>query len=44
LQMQFQPEPFLQALAVAIVAALLAGLYPARRMGKMITSEALRSE
>ena len=44
LQMQFQPEPFIQALAVAVVAALLAGLYPARRMGKMITSEALRSE
>jgi putative ABC transport system permease protein len=44
LQMQIQVEPFFQALAVAVIAALLAGLYPARRMGKMITSEALRSE
>jgi putative ABC transport system permease protein len=44
LQMQIEPAPFLQALAVAIVAALLAGLYPAWRMGRMITSEALRSE
>jgi len=44
LQMQVQAEPFIQALAVAVIAALLAGLYPARRMGKMITSEALRSE
>ncbi len=44
LQMQIQAEPFIQALAVAVIAALLAGLYPARRMGKMITSEALRSE
>ena len=44
LQMQIQAEPFIQALAVAVIAALLAGLYPARRMGQMITSEALRSE
>jgi ABC-type antimicrobial peptide transport system permease subunit len=27
-----------------VIAALLAGLYPARRMGRMLTSEALRSE
>jgi putative ABC transport system permease protein len=44
LQMDVQPGPFLQAMAVALIAALLAGLYPAYRMGKMITSEALRSE
>ena len=44
LQMDVQPGPFLQAMAVAVTAALLAGLYPAYRMGKMITSEALRSE
>jgi putative ABC transport system permease protein len=44
LQMQIAPEPFLQALLVAVIAALLAGLYPAWRMGRMITSEALRSE
>jgi putative ABC transport system permease protein len=44
LQMQIAPEPFLQALLVAVAAALLAGLYPAWRMGRMVTSEALRSE
>jgi putative ABC transport system permease protein len=44
LQMQIDAGPFLQALAVAVVAALLAGLYPARKMGKMVTAEALRSE
>lgn len=44
LQMQLAPQPFLQALAVAVIAALLAGLYPAWRMSRMITSEAIRSE
>ena len=44
LQMQIESIPFLQALAVAVLAALLAGIYPAWRIGKMVTSEALRSE
>jgi len=44
LQMQVSWQPFLTALLLAICAALLAGVYPARRMGKMLTSEALRSE
>ena len=44
LQMQVQAEPFLQALAVAVIAALLAGIYPARKIGKMAAAEALRSE
>ncbi|MEW5871703.1 MAG: ABC transporter permease [Chloroflexota bacterium] len=44
LQMQVLPDPFIQALLVAVLAALLAGLYPAWRMGKMLASEALRSE
>jgi putative ABC transport system permease protein len=44
LQMQIEPEPFLQALAVAVIAALLAGVYPARKMGRMLAAEALRSE
>jgi putative ABC transport system permease protein len=44
LQMQVDPAPFLTALAVAVVAALLAGIYPARKMGKMLTTEALRYE
>ncbi|HSR33985.1 MAG TPA: ABC transporter permease [Anaerolineae bacterium] len=44
LQMQVDPATFLTALAVAMVAALLAGIYPARKMGKMLTAEALRYE
>jgi putative ABC transport system permease protein len=44
LQMQVDPAPFVQALAVAVLAALLASLYPARKMGRMITAEALRFE
>ncbi|MFN2196460.1 MAG: ABC transporter permease, partial [Anaerolineales bacterium] len=44
LQMQVNPEPFLIAFGVALAAALLAGIYPALRMGKMATAEALRSE
>ncbi|MBN1134956.1 MAG: ABC transporter permease [Anaerolineae bacterium] len=44
LQMQIDPAPFLTALAVALIAALLAGIYPARKMGQMLTAEALRYE
>ncbi len=44
LQMQVIPAPFLQALAVAVVAALLAGIYPAIRMGRMVTANAIRFE
>jgi putative ABC transport system permease protein len=44
LQMQVGWEPFAEAILIALSAALLAGLYPAQRMSRMITSEALRSE
>ncbi len=44
LQMQLQPGEFLQAFAVALVAALLAGIYPAWRMGQTQPADALRSE
>jgi putative ABC transport system permease protein len=44
LQMEVDPAPFLSALAVAVVAALLAGIYPARKMGKMLAAEGLRYE
>ena len=44
LQMSIGWEPFAQALAVAVLAALLAGIYPARRLGRMLTAEALRYE
>lgn len=44
LQMAVQPEPFLQGLAVALIAALLAGIYPAYKLGKMVAAEAIRYE
>ena len=44
LQMQILPAPFLQAVILAIVAALLAGIYPAWRMSRMATAEAMRFE
>ncbi len=44
LQMQLQPTEFLQAFLVALGAALLAGLYPAWRMGQMQPATAVRSE
>jgi putative ABC transport system permease protein len=40
LQMELSWVPFAEALLVAILAALLAGLYPAYRMGKMILGTA----
>ena len=44
LQMHLQPIYFFQALIVALVAALLAGVYPAWRVGRMQPAEALREE
>jgi putative ABC transport system permease protein len=44
LQMRLEAGPFLLALVIAVVAAVLAGLYPARRMGRMMAAEALRYE
>lgn len=44
LQMQTLPEPFLQALFVAILAALLAGIYPAIRISNLTEVEAMRYE
>ncbi len=44
LEMELSPEPLLSALAVAIGAALIAGLYPAYRMARTPPAEALRSE
>lgn len=44
LQMELQPEYFLQALAVAIIAALLAGIYPSLRVGNMEIAGAIREE
>ncbi len=44
LQMEVQPEAFIQALGIAIVAALLAGIYPALRMSRMAAAEVIRYE
>lgn len=44
LEMQLRPEYFWQAFLVALSAALLAGLYPAWRMGQMQPATAVRSE
>lgn len=44
LEMQLQPMEFLQALIVALVASLLAGIYPAWKMGQTQPAVAVRSE
>jgi ABC-type antimicrobial peptide transport system permease subunit len=36
--------PFAEALAVSLIASLVAGIYPALRMGEMAPAEALRYE
>ena len=44
LQMQLNPSYFVQAVLVALIAALLAGIYPAYRLGQMVIASALRQE
>ncbi|HSH03459.1 MAG TPA: FtsX-like permease family protein [Anaerolineae bacterium] len=44
LQMALEPSYFLEAFMVALVAALLAGVYPAWRLGGMVIATAVRSE
>jgi putative ABC transport system permease protein len=44
LQMHVVLEPFLAAFIVAVGAALLAGIYPARRVSRMLAAEAIRYE
>jgi putative ABC transport system permease protein len=44
LQMKLAPSYFWQAWAVAVLAALLAGIYPAWRMGRMGIAAAIREE
>jgi putative ABC transport system permease protein len=44
LQMDLLPQPFIQALLIALLAALLAGVYPAIRLGRLSISRAIRSE
>ncbi len=44
LQMHLETGYFLQAIGVALTAALLAGFYPAFRLGRMVIATAVRSE
>lgn len=44
LQMNLEPAFFLQAFLVAVIAALLAGIYPALRLGNMVIATAVREE
>ena len=44
MQFVLLPGEFLEAFLVAVVAALLAGVYPAWRLGRLKPAEALRSE
>lgn len=44
MQLFLSPTEFAQAFLVAVVASLAAGIYPAWRLGKLVTSRALRSE
>jgi putative ABC transport system permease protein len=44
LQMVVAAAPFAEALAVSLIASLVAGIYPALRMGEMAPAEALRYE
>lgn len=44
MQFYFSPDEFLLAFVVAVTAALLAGLYPAFRITRLLTARALRSE
>lgn len=44
MQIALKPEQFALALLIAITAALLAGIYPARSISKLVLVEALRGE
>jgi putative ABC transport system permease protein len=44
LQLSVHPETFFQALAVALAAAVLAGVYPAWKLSRMPAAEAIRYE
>jgi putative ABC transport system permease protein len=44
LQMDLIPAPFIQALIIAVLGALLAGIYPAARLGRLVVARAIRSE
>jgi ABC-type antimicrobial peptide transport system permease subunit len=37
-----EPEPFIQAVLISLLAGLLAGIYPAMRISKRKASDAMR--
>jgi len=44
MQIALTPNEFIQAFAVALLAALAAGIYPAWKLSQLVTARALRSE
>ena len=44
MQLLLKPDEFVLAFVVAVVAALVAGIYPARRLSQTVPAQALRSE
>ncbi len=44
LQLHLEPQPFIMAFAVAVLAAMIAGIIPARRLSQRVAAEAMRSE
>ncbi len=44
MDLALRPQEFIQAFAVALIASLAAGVYPAWRLGKLATVQAIRSE
>ncbi len=44
IQLLVRPEAFFQAIGLSLLAAILAGIYPAYRLSRMMTSEAVRYE
>jgi putative ABC transport system permease protein len=44
MELVLQPGAFAQAFAVAVIASLAAGVYPAWRLMQLVTARALRSE
>ena len=44
MELALRPQEFVQAFAVALLAALAAGIYPAWRLSRLVTVRALRSE
>jgi putative ABC transport system permease protein len=44
MQLALQPQEFVQAFSVAVLAALAAGVYPAWRISQLLPGRALRAE